>query len=250
MIEIPVENSEQLTGERMIPGHSPGSTELQHWRRYRYFAHLARATVLDVASGEGYGISWLAKYADRAIGIDLDRDAVRRAQKKYSRPRLTFTRGNAVCLPIKNGSVYRFFSFETLEHLPDAGEFLKEVKRVLSPDGIFVVSTPNRLVFSPGLEKPVNPFHQKEWEKEEFRDFIKSCFRFSQFFGQESSLGWKIHPDLFDTDLIFLSVASDAPLPPKAGAPKFPVWLRRLFWDSVDFYRVSIHWGKRKISGS
>lgn len=158
MRDVLAEEMEDLSGERMIPGRSPGSTELQHWRRYRYFARLSKGFVLDVASGEGYGIAYLSRFSEQALGVDLEKSAVETAQNKYGKPQLLFVQGNALDLPVKNGSVSRFFSFETLEHLPDAARFLKEVKRALAPDGIFIVSTPNRLVLSPVWRNPPTSF--------------------------------------------------------------------------------------------
>ena len=53
-------------------------------------------------------------------------------------------------------------SLQVVEHLWDQARFLRECRRVLAPGGALVLSTPNRLTFSPGRDTPLNPFHTRE----------------------------------------------------------------------------------------
>jgi len=53
-------------------------------------------------------------------------------------------------------------SLQVLEHLWDQELFLRECARVLAPGGELLLSTPNRLTFSPGPDSPRNPFHTRE----------------------------------------------------------------------------------------
>jgi SAM-dependent methyltransferase len=51
---------------------------------------------------------------------------------------------------------------QVIEHLWDQAQFVAECARVLRPSGLLLVSTPNRITFSPGRDTPINPFHTRE----------------------------------------------------------------------------------------
>lgn len=63
-------------------------------------------------------------------------------------------------------------SFETLEHITDHDKMVAELKRVLKPDGVLLISTPDKLNYSdkPGYH---NSFHKKNCTKLNLK---YSCF--------------------------------------------------------------------------
>ena len=70
--------------------------------------------------------------------------------------------------------------FEAIEHIEDHDQLLKEVKRFLKADGIFIVSTPNKLTYHD--EAPdENYFHMKELYFDEFQKLMKAYFQECQF---------------------------------------------------------------------
>ena len=70
---------EDKVGERFIPGTSR-ITEIESFHRYYAAAELCRGkSVIDVASGEGYGTRILSTEAEWAVGIDLDNAAIEAA---------------------------------------------------------------------------------------------------------------------------------------------------------------------------
>ena len=76
-------SSLSFTGERFLP-ECNGEIRYEHWHRYALVRHLgSHATVLDVASGEGYGSAMLAETASRVVGVDLSAEAVRHANIRY-----------------------------------------------------------------------------------------------------------------------------------------------------------------------
>jgi SAM-dependent methyltransferase len=151
-----------LTGERTVPG----IPEENYWfRRHEvvYEALLHRCHGLDVLEagcGEGYGADLLAGVARRVLALDYDALTAAHVSGRY--PRLDVLRTNLVALPVRSGSVGAVVSLQVIEHLWEQERFLRECRRVLTPGGQLLVSTPNRITFSPGRDTPLNPFHTRE----------------------------------------------------------------------------------------
>jgi GT2 family glycosyltransferase/2-polyprenyl-3-methyl-5-hydroxy-6-metoxy-1,4-benzoquinol methylase len=201
-------NELEFTGERMVPGKADQATELQHINRYIYVKDLIKdMIVLDVACGEGYGSNILAETARRVIGIDISDEAINQASKKYIRENLSFKVMNAEELSFDDNYFDAVVSFETIEHLEKPYKFLKEVKRVLKPSGLFIVSTPNRDLASLGSPIPLNKFHKEEWTFEQFIKLIRYYFPESEFIGQYGYYPWEIHKNATPKDLFYIAIA-------------------------------------------
>ena len=152
-----------LTGERTVPG----VPEENYWFRrheaaYQHLAPLAAGRiVLEVGCGEGYGTAVLARHARRVVGVDYD--ALTIAHAAGATRRLGFVRANLAALPMADGHRDLVATLQVIEHVWNHREFVRECRRVLRPGGQLIVTTPNRLTFSPGLDEPLNPFHTKEF---------------------------------------------------------------------------------------
>jgi SAM-dependent methyltransferase len=163
-----------LTGERTLPGIP---VENYWFRRHEvaYAALLpfcAGATVLDAGSGEGYGADRLADAARYVIGVDYDAATVAHQARTY--PRVRPVRANLVALPLATGSVDVVASLQVIEHLWDQPAFLAECRRVLRPAGTLLLTTPNRLTFSPG-HAAANPFHVRELSPDELVELVEAA---------------------------------------------------------------------------
>jgi len=167
-----------LTGERTLPGVREENYWFQrHLVAYRYLLPLAAGKrVLDLGSGEGYGVDLLASRAREAVGVDLAPEAVYHARRTYRRPNLSFLYGDIYSLPLEDRSFDLVCSLQVIEHLHEPERFMREARRLLKPGGTCAVSTPNRLLISPGSEKPVNPFHIVEYDAGEFLAFMGGFF--------------------------------------------------------------------------
>ncbi|MDR2710292.1 MAG: methyltransferase domain-containing protein [Burkholderiales bacterium] len=167
-----------FTGERFVPG-IPGEIVYEHWHRYAFAQTLARGRrVLDVACGEGYGSALLAASAASVVGIDVSDEAVRHASANYgAHSNLRFLQASAASLPLEDRSVDVIVSFETIEHLPQAlqASMIEGFARVLAPDGMLILSSPNRPEYSPPGAPP-NPFHVCELDRKELEVLLRPFF--------------------------------------------------------------------------
>lgn len=222
------------TGERFIPG-MPVMIELEHIHRYVLAAKVAQGKqVLDVASGEGYGSHLLAQVADSVIGVDISPDAIEHAESTYHQPNLMFRVGDCAHLPVDSASIDLVVSFETIEHHDQHEAMLAEIDRVLKPEGLLIISSPNKKTYSdiPGTH---NQFHVKELYLDEFEALLRNTFPHVELYGQRAALTSVIAPfndtqasfewvsgsgdqfvcsSISDTAVYFLAVASKTlPLP-------------------------------------
>lgn len=131
------------------------------------------ARVLDAACGEGYG-SYLMKSwgAARVDGIDIDVSSVDIAGKLFRDEGLVYTSGTVERLPFEDNAYDLVVSLETIEHLDDAEAFLREIKRVLKPDGTVILSCPNDNYYFE-RDHLENPFHKRHYTFFEFRELAE-----------------------------------------------------------------------------
>jgi SAM-dependent methyltransferase len=163
----PVDDVLTLTGERTIPGLD---VENYWFRRHEVvYQHLAPRCagreVLEAGCGEGYGADLIAAVARRVVAVDYDQTTVAHVRARY--PRVEVMHGNLAELPLADASVDVVVNFQVIEHLWDQTQFVTECARVLRPSGLLMVSTPNRITFSPGRDTPINPFHTRELNADE-----------------------------------------------------------------------------------
>lgn len=164
------------TGERMLPGGSDALTELEHVHRYLLAASLTQeADVLDIGSGEGYGAAALARLARSVIGLDSDRAAVEHARRRYVLDGLRFSAGRAESLPFPDATFDVCVAFEVIEHLESPEAMVREARRVLRPDGLLLLSTPNVNV-APESRPGNNPYHLQAFTQERLMKTLAGYF--------------------------------------------------------------------------
>lgn len=171
----------EMTGERYIPEMEDEELELEHMERYYAASRLTEGkTVLDAACGEGYGCYLMAKKAGKVIGIDLDAAAIAHAKRKYSDAgNLTFLQAGVDRMDmVEDHTIDVVTSFETIEHVSEAVQhgFISEIHRVLKPEGILIMSSPNRKEYSDRYHFH-NKFHIHELYVDEFARLLKGTFR-------------------------------------------------------------------------
>ena len=164
----------------MVPAYHRGHLLYgEHLVRYRAADQLTSGKrVLDIACGSGYGTALLAQNAKYVFGVDLDASAIEYADKNYAGQNIKFTLGSATKIPLPDASVETVVSFETIEHVEEYQEFLAEIRRVLTPDGLLILSTPNDIAFPES-----NVFHVHEFvRKELIRELKKQFSHIEEYF--------------------------------------------------------------------
>jgi SAM-dependent methyltransferase len=98
--------------------------------------------VLDLGCGDGVFTAELATAGARVIGVDVAQAALDRGRANY--PGLEFRlvpfEGP---LPLADNSFEVVWSSEVIEHVADTARWLSEVRRVLTPGGRLLITTPS-----------------------------------------------------------------------------------------------------------
>ena len=185
---------EPFTGERLTSALD-GQTQIEHYHRYLFARSLcAGLDVLDVASGEGYGAAQLAQVARSVVGVEYSAATVRSAAANFQRSNLRYLQGDARALPLADTSVDTVVSFETIEHFDGQAAFLSEIHRVLRPDGLVIISTPDRDIYSPSSAPP-NEYHVRELSRIEFVALLRQHFDHVELLLQRPMIGSALMPE-------------------------------------------------------
>lgn len=164
----------------------------RHLAAYLYAISLIdkKCCILDLGCSDGYGSFLMAKFSKETIALDIDKETIEKAKKEYKVKGLKFITGNALSLSWK-GKFDMVVSLQLIEHLNDANLYLEQVKKVLNKNGIFILSTPNRLLRLSKGQKPWNKFHICEYDSKEIEAILK------RYFSKVKILGLTAVPDIY-----------------------------------------------------
>jgi SAM-dependent methyltransferase len=210
-----------LTGERTVPG----IVEENYWFRRHEAAYLVLrrycrdALVLEAGCGEGYGADLLAMHAQAVVGLDYDPLTAAHVARAY--PAVRTVRGNLAALPVRESAVDVVANLQVIEHLWDQDGFLRECSRVLRPGGRLLVTTPNRITFSPGRDSPLNPFHTRELDPSEMDSLLRAAGFAVEYLG-----GLRHGPRLRSLDAAFGGSLIDAQVRVAVAGTPWPDDLR------------------------
>ena len=158
---------------------------LMHEADYRRAAALACGkTVLDLGCNGGHGTSIIGKACSHVTGVDVSPAAIAVAQAKHTSDKASFCLVDGITLPFPSRSFDLVTSCQVIEHLADYEAYLGEIRRVLKPDGLLLITTPNAAIrIHPG-QKPWNSFHVREFRAHELHDLLQGRFAATRVFGQ------------------------------------------------------------------
>jgi len=163
-----------------------------HLDRYRFAAQGVKGKrVLDCACGTGYGSRMLREAGGAAsvVGVDIERKAIEYANKNHRVDATSFICSSGDCLALPNASVDVVTSFETLEHVPDDVALVEEFHRVLRPDGILIISTPNQWPLAGA------PHHVREYDRASFIKTLDEKFACVELYNQNSGSDTPLNRD-------------------------------------------------------
>ncbi|KPJ60300.1 MAG: hypothetical protein AMJ42_01505 [Deltaproteobacteria bacterium DG_8] len=100
-------------------------------------------SILDIGAAEGLMLGFIKKIFSQAecIGLEYSQELIDMNQDKNIKP----IQGDAQNLPFENNSFDIAVAAAIIEHLPDPKKMLEEAKRVLRPNGIIILTSPDPL---------------------------------------------------------------------------------------------------------
>lgn len=188
----------EFTGERFTP-ECVREIWYEHWARYAFALEFARGKrVLDAACGEGFGSALLARVAREVTGLDVSAQAIAHARMRYGgSANLNYQQGDCTKLNLPDASVDLAVSIETLEHVAAQEEMVAGFARVLSDDGVFIVSSPDKRTYS-DVSGFRNEFHVRELYRDELLALLRAHFPEVRLYGQKllfQSAIWALDQD-------------------------------------------------------
>jgi len=118
----------------------PNRYSIQLYHHLAAEVDLKGKSLLEVGSGRGGGLSYIAKtfQLKTALGVDLNERAAKFCNDFYKIDGLSFQQGNAQALAMKDESFDVVLNVESSHRYPDFNAFLGEVSRILEPGGHFL----------------------------------------------------------------------------------------------------------------
>lgn len=170
---------------------------MSHLCAYQAASPFARQKrVLEIGCGTGYGAFYLGHVAREVIAIDLDQGIIERASRLFRRANVRYVPMGGTRLAFRDRTFDLVGAFQVIEHLPEheLAMFLNEVARVLTPEGVFVVSTLNLDHNRKGKADYQKPgFHVKEFTPDEFRALLQKVFSIVEVYGLYPRLSYRAY---------------------------------------------------------
>jgi len=113
-----------------------------------YLGGLENLNCLNVGGSAGIIDLYLAEYFKYVIGVDIDEKAISYANENFLKENLEFQIGDAMELKFASESIDIVISSHVYEHVPDSRQMMKEIYRVLKPNGICFFAAGNRLMLN------------------------------------------------------------------------------------------------------
>lgn len=125
----------------------------RNWEIKRLFKRIKPKSVLNIGCGSGFHDVLIAEnfFVANVIGIDYSKESLRKAEKHYSHPKVKRYVSSYQEFGLTNFDL--IVSFQVIEHLTDAKEFLEICKKLCKKGGVIAVFTPNRMRLTNRMRK-------------------------------------------------------------------------------------------------
>jgi|GEM_PF-4968680 len=171
----------------------------EHLHRYALCGDLVDGKdVLVVGAGEGYGCAMLARTARSVVGVDGAGNAVPSARRRFYRPNQRSMEAPCTTLPVADAAVDVVVCFDAIERTDRHDELLAEIRRLLKPDGILVIGSPNQQG-RPG-EGAHDAFRAGQLYFDDFAALIQRYFANVTYHGQRLAAASFVYPLAPDRD--------------------------------------------------
>jgi SAM-dependent methyltransferase len=174
------------TAERVAQTHQANNVIYQrHLIAYMEAEKHISGDVLEVGSGDGYGMKMLFPLAKTYTAIDKFPTP---AAKEPGYESVKFVQASIPPLPFADNSFDFVVTFQVIEHIDDDVSFVREIARVLRPGGLMILTTPNII-----MSLTRNPFHTREYTGQQLGGLVGKYFSDTEVkgvFGNEKVMAY------------------------------------------------------------
>lgn len=134
---------------------------------------------LEIGCGNGYGTKIIKKHFNpkAMIAIDLDEKMIEIAKKRNKEPSIRFRVMDASGLDLPDNHFDAIFDFGIIHHIPNWRDSLKELKRVLKPNGEVILEEASIESFSKDIgilwRKILEHPYQQMFTADEFTNYMR-----------------------------------------------------------------------------
>jgi SAM-dependent methyltransferase len=140
----------------------------RHILTYEHALQYVKGNLLEVGSGEGYGIEIVIPHVEHYTAIDkYPIETAHLTDKAFVFKQMEIPPFSG----LEDNTFDTVITFQVIEHIENDDLFVKEIHRVLKPGGTAIIATPN---IKMSLTR--NPWHVREYKQQELESLIAKHF--------------------------------------------------------------------------